>query len=231
MGLVVCSPSSLAQFDACPRKFYGQRTKQIVWKETPQKARGTEVHAVLEKALNEGMQATPVWPKGINELYTTTVLQKLRNIAAAGAELHTEHEMCITREFKSTDWWDDNALLRAKADVLLLVPGQAALIGDWKTGKIYPGSDLQLRTEALLVHVLYGVPVINWSLFYVDQGQSKSGTVDFTSGLAPVQDVLQLMKKVEQIVGQGGPFEAKQNKFCRWCDWYHSESCPESKGW
>ena len=231
MPLIVCSPSNLAQFQTCPLKFYGQRSKMMPWKETPQKKRGTEVHATLEKALNEGVQAVPVWPDGIKEMYTLTVLQRLKAIKDAGATLYTEHEMCVTPEFKATDWWDEFALLRAKADLLLVVPGVSALLGDWKTGRIYEGMDFQLRTEALLVHVLYGVPVVNWSLFYVDQGQTKSGSVDFSKGIAPVQDVLDLIRVVQKTVGMGGPFYPKKNKFCKWCDWYHTEYCEESKKW
>ena len=231
MGLHVFSPSNLSQYHLCPKKFEGQRSKRIRWKPSPSKERGTAVHATLEKAMNEGIQAVPVWPDGINEMYTLTILQKLRGIMAAGAELHTEHEMAVNHEFKPVGWWDSDALLRAKADLLLVVPGQSALLGDWKTGRMYPDSDMQLRTEAMLVHVLYGVPVVNWSLFYVDQGQSKSGVVDFNQGLGQVQDILALMKEAGNAVEQGGPFPAKKNKFCKWCDWYHTEYCEESKKW
>lgn len=231
MPLYVASPSNLSQYAACPKKFEGQRSKRIKWKESPSKVRGIEVHAALEQAMKNGIGTVPAWPDGMNEAYTLTILQKLRGIAEAGATLHTEHEMAIDEGFKPSGWWDDGTMLRAKADLLLVVPGRSALIGDWKTGRMYADSDMQLRTEALLVHVLYAVPTINWSLFYVDQGQSKSGVVDFTQGLGQVKDILELMKSARTAVDNGGPFPAKKNKFCRWCDWYHTNNCMESGEW
>lgn len=232
MALVTFSPSNIGQFHQCPRKWWGQREKLLRWKPSPQKERGTAVHETLEQALKEGPQAVQAWPTGLNAAYTQTTLQRLRGIAEAGATLYTEHEMCVNHEFKAAGFWDDDALLRCKADILLVVPGQSALLGDWKTGRVYADSDMQLRTEALLVHLLYDVPTVYWALFYVDQGQTKEGRVDFTRGLAPVQDILNLMHDARAVAESGGPYRAKQNKFCKWCDWYHDdEYCSESTEW
>ena len=229
MALVVHSPSNLAQYVSCPRKYWGQRAKLIQWKETPQKLRGTAVHAALEQAVKDGPQAVKAWPDGIAHIYTQSVISDLRKQALT-AQLFTEHEMCVNDKYVSTGWWDDDAMLRAKADLILLWPDHA-FIGDWKTGKIYPDSDLQLRVEALLVHVLYKVPVVNWSLFYVDYSQTKSGVVDFTKGVQQVEDIVLLMQKIKTLVETGGAFLPKKNKFCKWCDLYHGMYCEDSKGW
>ena len=57
MGFVF-SPSNLMSFAACPRRFQGQSiTKEIKWKASSQKSRGTLVHGCLQKAVDEGMAA------------------------------------------------------------------------------------------------------------------------------------------------------------------------------
>ena len=229
MSLITFSPSNLSQYRLCPKKFWGQQTKMIVWKETRAKARGTAVHEALEIAVKDGIKRVSDWPSGLNVGYVQDTVRTLRGID--GAKILTEHEMAVDKNFKSCGWWDGDAFLRAKADLLCLKPEEYALVGDWKTGKIYPDMDFQLRVEALLVHALYHVNVVSWMLFYVDQGQTKKGIVDFTQGFAQVQDILDLMLEAKKTMGQGGPYLAKKNQFCRWCDWYHTPSCQDSRGW
>lgn len=233
MGLIVFSPSQLAQYRDCPRRWWGFRARLLQWKDSPQKARGTAVHESLATALMEGPEKVASWPEHMNVPYSQHVVQQVRGLAASGMALHTEMEMCINEAFEMADWWDDDALLRAKADIVCKPEenGRAVFIGDWKTGRVYPGADFQLRVEALLAHVLYGAPQVHWALFYVDQGETKKGLVDFTKGIDAVQDVLELMRSMNTIAEQGGPYEAKQNKFCRWCDWYHTEHCTDSNKW
>lgn len=211
------SPSRLSQYSLCPLKFWGQVSGQLVWKDSPAKHRGTEIHDTLAQSLNS--HAAPVsLPEGVDNDYIAETLEKLRNV-----DILVEHELAVTRDCKPAGWWDEDCFLRAKADFIILSPeGQlGAFIGDWKTGKVYPGMELQLETEALLVYALYHKPVVRWGLFYVDQGITKKGVVDFTQGLAPVKNVISLAKECWNALEQGGPFPAKKNQFCRWCDWYH----------
>ena len=57
MGFVF-SPSNLLSFRACPRRFQAQSiTKEIKWKASTQKSRGTMVHGDIEKAFRKGPQA------------------------------------------------------------------------------------------------------------------------------------------------------------------------------
>lgn len=232
MSLLKLSPSNLTVFRQCPLKFWGQRAGLIMWKDSPAKARGTAVHECLETAVSKGVQEVTVWPENMDVGYVHKVLGTIdQQKQLPGMQCYTEHEMAVDQNFKKREWRDDDVFLRAKADLLLVTPGSTALIGDWKTGKIYPGMDFQLRVEAILVHVLYQVPFMSWALFYVDQGRTKTGTVDFRQGLAPVDDILQLMRDCYTRSNQGGVFTAKKNQFCRWCDFYHTPYCSDSKEW
>lgn len=230
MALITFSPSNLSQYRLCPYKFWAQKTGLIKWKDSPQKARGTAVHASLEQAVKGGIETVKDWPSGLDVAYVQDTVRTVRGLAET-TTIYTEHEMAIDHSFKKSGWWDEETLLRAKADLLCVVPEQFALIGDWKTGKIYPDMDFQLRVESILVHALYKVKAISWMLFYVDQGQTKKGVVDFSNGLSEVQDILNLMKECRKASSQGGYFPQKKNQFCRWCEYYHTEHCTASESW
>ena len=224
------SPSSISQFRDCPRKFKLIKDKVITWKETPAKERGTLVHKFMEESINGKANAT--CPNGVDIAYTQSLIQRFRTPLDKRILL-LEHEMCVTDTWKPCGWFDDNVLIRARADVLMLDPEKEyALIGDFKTGKIYPGMDLQVRVYALLCFVLYGMKHMDWELYYLDQGKTKSGQLDFVDGLAPVQDVLDYIHSALDYSANNNYFPANKNIFCRFCDVYHKrEYCPESLGW
>lgn len=227
------SPSSLAQFRDCPRKFKLQKDKVIVWKDTPQKARGTLAHSFMESRLNPSKPSI-LPPKGLNIGYTEDLINSLKSLQSKGLELYTEQELVINTEWKPASWWDQNVLIRARADVLLIDRAKnAVIIGDFKTGKIYPGMDYQLRVYALLCYTLYGLHHITWQLYYLDQGETKEGYFDLSLDFNNfVGDIMADMNKIHNLEESRGLYPARQNKFCRFCQVYHSDLyCAESKQW
>lgn len=231
----VFSPSNMSNYKTCPRKFQAQSiTKEIQWQASKQKSRGSLVHSVLDKAVAHGMQSVTTWPEGVDVIYTTQQVNDVRKAVVDGAQMYIEHELVISDVFQKTGWWDDNALLRAKADLLILpvmsdepVPeinipfipqpkvNLPAEVIDFKTGKIWDTNDYQLRIEALLVHLIYHRPVVNYSYWYVDQGETVDGSIDFRNGLSPVQDVIDDIKEIKLAI-RDNYFPPKKNAFCKW---------------
>lgn len=226
--VLVMSPSGLATYKQCPLRYFGQSVeKSIPWVDSPAKARGTEIHNMLEKAAWEGQEYVTCVDDRINADYARSVVQTIEHYKSRGYILKTEHEMAMTKQGQAVDWWSDKAFLRAKADVLLISngPQRGAIIGDWKTGKVWDRAEhMQLRLEALLVHILYGLEQIKYSYWYVDQGEAVQGELDFSKGLADVQDLYALMGEFRQSV-KNNYWPARQNRFCRWCPWHKTENC------
>lgn len=224
----VFSPSNMSSYQTCPRKFQAQSlTKEIQWKASKQKSRGTLIHNGLEKACKHGVQAVSTWPEGVDAGYVTQQVMDTRQQVASGAQMYIEHELTINDKFKPTGWWDEDAMLRAKADMLILPPmadQNLADVIDFKSGRIYDTEDFQLRVEALLVHLIYQRPIVNYAYWYVDQGQTVDGSIDFRNGLAPVQDIIDLMKEMRMTI-RDGYFPPKKNKFCAWCDLTNTPGC------
>lgn len=230
--MIVMSPSNILAHKKCPLQAWGQREKLIAWKESPQKARGTAVHSALEQAVKDKFKPPAALPDGCKPAYISDVMRAMSLEAhMEKMQVMTEQSLAVNRAFKPTNFFADDTFFRCRADLLMVYPDKrGAIIGDWKTGKIYDYSKDQMRLEAVLVYAVFGTPRVDWKLFYVDQGQTKEGTVDFSNGLGAVQDLLEVMQEMQALDKNNGPWSARKNPFCRWCDWYHTE-CRESRAW
>lgn len=229
--MFVFSPSNISSWTQCPRRFQAQSiTKELPWKATAAKSRGSLVHTAIQKAMREGIQAVPSWPDGLSVAYTQTKIQASRGLVAAGWTVDTEHELTITKDMqKAPDgWWDNNAWLRARADAILLPPDPTVapvMLVDIKTGKIYDRDGFQLRVECLLAHIIFKAPVVQYSYWYVDEGQSVSDTLDFNAdGMNKCKDIFESIQKM-QFAMDNNYYPATKNRFCRWCGLNNTQSC------
>lgn len=222
----VFSPSNMNNYRTCPRKFEGQSiTGEIKWKASSAKSRGTAVHNALEKAITEGIHTMPVI-EGMDAAFVTQRVTDLDLLKKAGVAVHIEHELVIDAAFKKAEWWDDGALLRARADALILPDDESLtpVVLDFKTGRKWDTDAFQLRVEALLVHLIYDRPKVAYSYWYVDTGETTDGVVDFTAGLSGVADIVTLMEEMQSAI-RASRFPSRRNKFCRWCDFYRTPKC------
>ncbi len=217
----VFSPSNMSTYELCPRKFQGQSiTKEIKWQATSQKSRGSLVHTGLDKAVRHGIQAVSTWPEGVDPVYVTQQVNDTRRQVVSGAQMFIEHELTVNEQLKPTGWWDDDAFIRAKADLVVLpTPQETSLttanVIDFKTGKHWDKNNFQLRVEALLLYLIYQRPIINYAYWYVDQGHTVEDTIDFRNGLHPVKDIIDLIKQMKQAI-QDNYFPPKKNSLCKW---------------
>lgn len=223
----VLSPSNMATYRQCPLRFYGQTIlKAMPWKETASKVRGTAVHSWLERVVKQGSLEGVALDELIDADYVRRSLYALSEYQHNGYTVFTEKELAMTKQGKSCGWWDETAFLRAKADVLCIPEdvSQPAILGDWKTGRKWDSDAFQLRVEAILIHILYGVTKVKCNYWYVDQGETVEETVDFTHTLADVQDIYDLMREMKLAIRDKN-FAPTPNKFCKWCDWHQTEHC------
>ena len=224
--MFVFSPSNMSTFMQCPRKFQAQSiTKEIKWQATQQKSRGTLIHNCMERALQKGYDDVSSWPEGMDMDFVKRSVDAARTvITQSGVELYIEHELTVTDRWAQTGWWDDDAFLRAKADALILVPQHHALLLDFKSGKVYDRDAFQLRVEAFLTHLIYKVPTVSYSYWYVDSAERVSGVCEFSLGYHQVQDILDLMQEMRGCIN-GNISIPKKNKFCKWCQLYKTPGC------
>ena len=91
---------------------------------------GERIHKYLEDRLN-GSGLLPA------EVQHYEVLCQAVEQAATGGQLLIEQELCLNETLSPTGWWDPDAWLRSKLDILIL-KGADANVMDWKSGKRYP---------------------------------------------------------------------------------------------
>jgi CRISPR/Cas system-associated exonuclease Cas4 (RecB family) len=126
------SPTSLSDFETCPRRFYITRvSKQVREPQTAQLAEGNKQHKALENAL-KGTEGLPHAYK-----HYQPIIDRLR--AAPGIK-QAERDFALTSSFKPTGYWDKDAWVRGKVDVTIVLPTSAVVI-DYKTGKVKESED------------------------------------------------------------------------------------------
>lgn len=213
----VMSPSNMATFRLCPLRFYGQNiAKDMVYKETPARKRGIDVHEAVEKYISGDTDALP---SDINTVYTRSMVRKMDDL---GGRVFVERELAVTRDLKPTGFWADDAWLRARADVVV-EHGDEATIIDLKTGKKWDEDNFQVRVEAMMMVAIARTPVVNYEYWYLDTGETVRGVVDFRGGLRPVSDIIALMRNMEKAVADSN-YRPKKNRFCKWCDYFDDRS-------
>lgn len=117
--------SSLKMYENCPLRYYYQRiTKEV--SDTPGEASlyGERVHKQLELRLKDG-EPLP---------QETTKFEPLINLLerkAEGKTLLVEQELTLNEKLSPTGWWDDDAWMRSKLDVLIIHKNKA-FVGDYK---------------------------------------------------------------------------------------------------
>jgi hypothetical protein len=139
--IIPWSFSSWSAYQTCPRQYYELRiaksiveppSKQIIW--------GNEVHKALENLVKVNK---PV-PDSMKHMVPI-----VDRVLAAPGENHAEMELACTSDLKPTGFWESNAWVRGKGD-LVKINGTKAAAFDYKTGKRKPNS-LQLDLMAILV--------------------------------------------------------------------------------
>lgn len=122
--------SSIKQFENCPKRYYHQRIEKSVKDPGGEAAiYGEQVHKALEDRVKEKKPLPPALKKH-EEIAVT-----LESIP--GAQVFAEQELVLTKDFTPTGWWDEDAWIRSKLDVLV-IKGSHVLVGDYKTGKRKP---------------------------------------------------------------------------------------------
>lgn len=121
------SYSAIKLYENCPLRYFRQRIVKDVIDEGGEASKyGERVHAFLESRLKG--EDLP------QEVAQYEILCQAVEKLAKGGELYIEKELVLTENLTPTGWWDADAWLRSKLDVLV-IQGADAVVMDWKTGK------------------------------------------------------------------------------------------------
>ena len=203
------SYSSLKMYENCPKNYFHQRIEKSV-KDSGNAvtAYGERVHKALELQLGEGAAPT-------NETARYSALCDSITMLAKGGVLTVEEEMTLNAKLEPTGWWDSDAWLRSKIDVLVR-KGPKAVMFDWKTGKRRPDFD-QLEMFAAQVFKHYP-EVQEVKTTFVWLKEMKMDHETFTREQEPAL-WRKILTKVTRVEGslEHDNWPAKPSGLCNWC--------------
>ena len=134
---------------------------------------------------------------------------------AANGVLTVEEEMTLNADLKPTGWWDGDAWLRSKIDVLVRV-GPKAYMFDWKTGKRRPDFD-QLEMFAVQVFKHYPeIEQIKTTFVWLKEMKMDSETFTREQESAIWEKILNKVTRIEGALEHDN-WPAKPSGLCGWC--------------
>jgi hypothetical protein len=203
------SYSSLKMFENCPKNYYHQRIEKSV-KDLGNAVTiyGERIHKSLELRLGEGAML------GREAERYEALCASIEKIAANGV-LTVEEEMTLNQSLKPTGWWDADAWLRSKIDVLVR-NGPDAIMFDWKTGKRRPDFD---QLELFAVQVFKHYPEVQrLKATFVWLKEMKMDHETFTRLDMPAiwQRILGKITRIEGALEHDN-WPAKPSGLCNYC--------------
>jgi len=132
------SYSAIKQYEICPKQYKLQRiTREVKASFGEASIYGNRIHDQLDLRLKDAAK-DPLPDESAK--YEQLVV----GIEAMPGVILSENEMTLNIDLNPTGWWDKDAWLRSKIDVLVMHEDSAVVI-DWKTGKHRPDfSQLEL---------------------------------------------------------------------------------------
>lgn len=120
--------------------------------------------------------------------------------------MEVEQKLAVNERFQKTGYFDKDVWLRCIADVVV-VKGDRAFVGDWKTGRranIHDSDQLQLSAAVIFTHKPWVKSIIN-AYLWLREGATTSETYTREDVPSIWQKFLPRVARVEESI--------KQNKF------------------
>jgi hypothetical protein len=207
MKLPPLSYSFLNDFANCHRKAHHKYVLRDLPKrpETPELAEGIRVHEAFERRLNDGVSV-----KG----FTPAMEALAAPLDAAGAQ--AEFKLACSVDLKPAAYWGPpDPWLRGKADTLVR-KGEAALLVDWKTGKVRE-DPRELFIQAILVKANFP-EVKRLTGAYGWTKENRLGEIyDLSNTDRAVAGTFATYNEAQQCAATE-TWKPMPNSLCGWCD-------------
>lgn len=208
------SYSAIKLYENCPLRYYRQRViKDVVDEGGEASIYGARVHELLEKRLAENAEL----PREV-ERYEP-LCKSVENLCKDGGELHVEKELVLTEGLEATGWWDSDAWLRSKLDILVLL-GNNGIVMDWKTGKRRADS-FQMEMFAAQVFKHYPeVDTVKTSLVWLKTMELDTNVYTRDEANDLWAEIMRRIKRIH-ISLEKDNWPAKPSGLCRFCPARH----------
>ncbi|MEU8265078.1 PD-(D/E)XK nuclease family protein [Micromonospora sp. NPDC048999] len=250
------SPSRAADFKTCPLLYRFRSIDRLPERPTPEQARGTLVHAVLERLFDlpaaartpqsAGDLVAPQWDRLVTEQPELGTLFAEGDIAGVDGFLRSAAALLegyfavedprrlepAEREALISAVVDDELLIRGYLDRLDVAPDGALRVVDYKTGgaprEAFEARALfQLKFYALVLWRTRGVVPRVLRLLYLKDAEVCDYSPDAEELLRFERTVVALWQAIEQAT-ERQDFRPRPSRLCDWCS--HQAFCPSFGG-
>lgn len=249
------SPSRASDFMTCPLLYRFRVIDKLPEAKSPAAARGTLVHAVLERLFDlPGGERTPpaaaamLEPEWRKMVEGDPELKTLADEAKGGAagwisgavellDRYFRLENPNTLEPAERELYvqariDGDLLLRGYVDRLDIAPNGALRVVDYKTGRspgpLFEGKALfQMKFYALVLWKTRGVVPKRLQLMYLGDTQTVTYDPDEADLRATERKIAALWAAIRSSA-ERGEWQPSPSKLCDWCD--HKARCPSFGG-
>ena len=213
------SYSAIKLYENCPYRYYRQRiVKDVVDEGGEASKHGERIHSYLEYRLKDNAEL----PQEIK--HYEPLCQSVEKIARNG-ELHIEKELVLTENLTPTGWWDADAWLRSKLDILVINDTDAEVM-DWKTGKRNPDF-FQMQMFAVQVFKHFpDVVNVRTSLVWLKDMSMDSEKYNRLQANELWQEILKRINRIYKSVEHDN-WPYRPSGLCRFCPVRHD--CPSAK--
>ena len=245
------SPSRASDFKQCPLLYRFRTIDKLPSPPSPAAARGTLVHAVLERLFDlPADQRTPAAAQALLGPQWEALVEQEPELAAMIAdddklteagwfgdaqalietwftlEDPTRLEPAEREHYVETDV--DGLVLRGYVDRLDVAPGGAMRVVDYKTGRspseLFEGKALfQMKFYALVLWRLRGEVPRMLQLVYLGDGETLRYSPDEADLLATERKLKALWAAIQRAA-ETGDWRPRTSRLCDWCD--HRALCP-----
>jgi hypothetical protein len=173
---------------------------------------GERIHAFLENRLKDNTDL----PQEIAQYDT---LCKAVERLAEGGVLEVERELVLNDNLMPTGWWDADAWIRSKLDVLV-IKGSDAVVMDWKTGKRNPD---QFQMQLFAVQVFKHFPEVQrvkTSLVWLKDMNMDSEQYTRLDANKLWADIMKRIQRIHTSLEHDN-WPAKPSGLCRFCPARH----------
>ena len=204
--------SSIKMFENCPLQYYHVRiAKTVVNKGGEATIWGERVHKQLEERLKKNVELPPETSSG------EPICASIEKLKGTG-ELFVEQEVTLNKSLMPTGWWDPDAWLRSKLDVLI-IKGAWAAVFDWKSGKRRPDfSQLELFALQVFTHHPQ-VNTVHSKFLWLKDGKSDHEV--YKRDQMPIlwEKLMTRIKRIEKAA-EANVWPAKPSGLCPYCPAY-----------
>ena len=218
--MIAHSYSRLSTFEQCETKYdHLYVSKDVKDSDNDFTIYGNRVHEAMEsygKAYVSGTaSAVDLLSDGAKFSEIEKFIPAANAILKQPGDKYFELQMAIRYDRTPCDWFASDVWLRGIADILV-VNGDKAFIGDWKTGKVR-SSPLQLKLFACMVMALFPqVNTVRTAFIWLAHDEITDDT--FTRDmLSDLWDTLMPRFDAVQQAVDVGVFKSKPSGLCNWC--------------